>query len=208
MAVDPPQLPTPPDDDDDDSFIGGHSRRLGALQPISNDAWRIPQHISGSGPSFPLPSTDDLPGFEESQSHELILDMSDDNANIDPLLLASSRYDLPDPNGHDGDDGVDGRRLTSASPSSSLEAEADEDEDWHVMRSSDGRDSRGMESSPAGSPSWQSLSASASGVGSPSELGGEDGNPFGDANVQKGRVDGQDHDETDMDMVTVHKKTA
>jgi ubiquitin carboxyl-terminal hydrolase 4/11/15 len=201
MVVDPPQLPTPPeDDDDDDLFIGGRSRQLGILQPISNDAWRIPQHVSGAGPSLPFPMTDELPGFEESQSHELILGMSDDNANIDPLLLASSRYDLPDPNGHDDDDGVDGRRLASASPSSSLEAEADDDEDWHVTRSSDSRE---VEVSPSGSPSWQSVS----GVGSPSESGGEDGGPFGNVNVQKRRIDGHG-DETDIDFIATHQKTA
>jgi ubiquitin carboxyl-terminal hydrolase 4/11 len=210
MVVDAPQLPTPPDDDDDDdSFLGGRARRLG-VQPLSSDTWTIPQHASNTRASLPSPSPDDPPGFEESLSHELILDMNDDNdnANTDPLLLASDRFDIPDPNGlDDDDDDVDGRRYGNVSPSSSLEAEADEEEDWDVMRSFDGRDSRGVVS-PGGSPSWQSVSVS--GVGSESESGGDDGSPFGDANVQKGYGvgHGDDDDETDMDTVPIHEKTA
>ena len=216
MAVDNPQLPTPPDDgdDDDDTFLMGGARRIGTLQPLTNDTWSIPQHTSNARASLLSPSTDDPPGFEESQSHELILDMSDDNENdndndssgIDPLFLASNRFDIPDPNGLDDEDDADERRYGNVSPSSSLEAEADEDEDWDVMRSSDGRDSRGVEASPSGSPSWQSMSVS--GVGSPSESSGDDGGPFGDTNMQKGYNVGHSHDETDMDTVAIHEKTA
>ena len=212
MVVDPPQLPTPPDDgDDDDTFLMGGVRRLGALQPLTNDTWNIPQHVSNARASLPSPSPDDPPDFEDSQSHELILDMSDDNdndndndsANIDPLFLSSNRFDIPDPNALDEDDDVDDRRYGNVSPSSSLEAEADDEEDWDVMRSFDGRNSRGVEISPSGSPSWQSVSAS--GVGSPSESSGDDLGFFGDSNVQKGRSVG--HDETDMDTVAIHEKT-
>ena len=192
MAVDAPQLPTPPDDDDDNAFIGSRVTRLRNLQPLSDDTWSIPQHPTNPKASLPSPITDELPGFEESQSHELILDMSDDN--IDPLLLASDRYDA---SGLDDDD-VDVERYGNISPSSSLEAEADEEENWDAMRSFDGRDSRGV--SPGGSQSWQS--ASASGVGSPLELSEDDASPFGDANVQK------THDATDLDSVVTHEKTA
>jgi ubiquitin carboxyl-terminal hydrolase 4/11 len=209
MAVDvPPQLPTPPDDGD--SFIEG-AKRLGALQPLSSDMWSIPPHASSARASIPSPSPDDPPGFEESLSHELILDMNDDNDNaiIDPLLLASDRFDISEPNGldDDDDDDLDGR-YRNVSPSSSLEAEADEEEDWDVMRGFDGRDSRGVEISPSESPSWQSVSAS--GLASPSESSGDDGSPFDDANGQKRHGIGIGHgdDETDMDTVAIHEKTA
>jgi len=194
MAVDTPQLPTPPDDDDDDNtFIETRMRRLRPLQPLSDDTWRIPPHMSNGRSSLPSPSPDELPGFEESQSHELIPDV--DDANIDPLFLASERYDLPDPNAHDDDDDVNGRRLTSSSPSSSTGAEVDEEEegDWDAMHGFDDAASRGLDVSPGGSPSWQSVSR----VGSPSESSGDDGNPFGDLNVQK-RQGGHDHGDTDI----------
>jgi ubiquitin carboxyl-terminal hydrolase 4/11/15 len=180
--------------------MGSRVSSLRNLQPLSDDTWSIPQHPTNPRLSLPSPITDELPGFEESQSHELILGMSDDN-NIDPLLLASERYDVSGPDGLDDDDG-DAERYGNMSPSSSLEAEADEEENWDAMRSFDGRHSRGV--SPGGSQSWQS--ASASGMGSPLELSEDDGSPFGDSNVQKTHTDG--HDETDMDSVDSHEKTA
>lgn len=135
MTIDT-QLPTPPNEEES-GFAGSGLSRLAAItqspRPQLEDPW-VPRYTSGS--SAPSPPPDDPPGFDESQTDELI---------SDPLLISSERFDFPDPSG-------------KTSPSSSNEAEVDSDDpDWEAERSL----SIGVhEASPSNSPDWQSGMAS------------------------------------------------
>jgi ubiquitin carboxyl-terminal hydrolase 4/11/15 len=193
MTIDT-QLPTPPSETNS-SYMGGGVSRLAALsqtkshslQPHANDHWNPRSNGLNAGSFGPSPPPDDPPDFEDSQSNGLA------TSSLDPLLLASRRFDsphfeFPDPS-------------NKASPTSSNEAEADldtdpDDDDWHrpgsfaVMA---------RDSSPGGSPDWSGLS----GMVSPSGSSISDMNPFTETTIQK--IDNDD----DLDLKDLpHEKIA
>ncbi|KAG6840248.1 hypothetical protein C0991_007941 [Blastosporella zonata] len=151
MAIET-QLLTPPSED------SGYSSALVLHEPQSlpGDPWSIRSQGSNPGSSAASPTPEDLPSFEESQSHHHV------NDTLDPLL-ASERFDFPDPS-------------AKASPTSSNEAEIDsEDLEWDVNTSvMVGVTEVRPESSPDGSRVRTSSTSSISDIDS-----------FSDVNLQK-----------------------
>lgn len=160
MTIDT-QLPTPPSED------SGYMTGLIALpstQTLPGDPWSLRSHNSNAGSSAASSSLDELPGFEESQTHDLFSDRRD------PLLISSERFDFPDPSG-------------KASPTSSNEAEADPDTDLDDVDSEDGV-SNGVEVNEVEVLPGNSPVEGRSGIGSPSSSTSDD-SPFNDVNSQK-----------------------
>ncbi|KAH7927348.1 cysteine proteinase [Leucogyrophana mollusca] len=153
------QLPTPPSESTTPAFV--------MLQPSADVGWPSPQSNSRSSPASSPPPLDDgdPPSFEDSKYDDAI-----NPSNLDPLSLASHRFDFPDPS-------------WKASPTSSNEAEPDCDDapspscspsqvdsrsgsfGTRLRRAASWTDESGMLPSPAGSDS--------------------DLNPFSDANTEK-----------------------
>ncbi|RDB15775.1 Ubiquitin carboxyl-terminal hydrolase 4 [Hypsizygus marmoreus] len=152
------QLPTPPSEDS--GYMTGLTS-LPSVQPLPGDPWTLRLHGSNPGSSVASPSPDDLPPLEESPANDLFAE------SLDPLLIASQRFDFPDPSG-------------KASPTSSNEAEADPDTDVEDIDWEDQVPPYEVgvnEVVPGNSPDGQS------GIGSPSSTI-SDMNPFSDVNSQ------------------------
>ncbi|KII87454.1 hypothetical protein PLICRDRAFT_699818 [Plicaturopsis crispa FD-325 SS-3] len=112
FATNDAQLPTPPNEPSS-SYLGTGMSRLSALSSTRISTGPLPDSVSVGLPLSPLsPSppllVDELPSFENSFNDQ----------SIDPLQISSQRYDFPDPSSSS----------SLASPSSSVEAEADLEE--------------------------------------------------------------------------------
>lgn len=183
FATNDAQLPTPPNEPSS-SYLGTGMSRLSALSSTRISTGPLPDSVSVGLPLSPLsPSppllVDELPSFENSFNDQ----------SIDPLQISSQRYDFPDPSSSS----------SLASPSSSVEAEADlEEGPWQEFGEDNKRTDRSgahgftelwkirQDDMPAyqenetykGSPDWSGLeSISPAGSSVMSEL-----DPFGDAN--------------------------
>jgi ubiquitin carboxyl-terminal hydrolase 4/11/15 len=163
------QLPTPPDEPVHSSYLGsGNSRLAALLTNLPNDGCPTPRsNARSSAGSSPPPLEDkELPSFEDSQFDSII------HSSLDPLQLASQSFDFPDPS-------------SQASPTSSTEAEPDLE---HLDDSSDWEHPQGLfgnshshATAVDGSYAWAPET-------SPDSSSSE-GNPFADANKQKGSND-------------------
>ena len=140
------QLPTPPNEIAAPTLV--------SPQKAQNIGWRTPHSHNRSTPSSSPPPLDELPNFEESQHDQLL-----PSAGLNSLLM-------------DDDQTFRFPSSFKASPTSSNEVEADDD---------DAADLQGFEASPIQllDGEWRLLSSS-----SPSPVDSVS-NPFSDANSQK-----------------------
>lgn len=128
---------------------------------VDQDHWNLRSAGSNAGSSLPSPPTDDPPDFEESQP----------SYSHDALLRATQRYEFP-------------YASNKASPTSSNEADADEDEevllDWGS--SPDRFDDEVRDVLPDNRSEWDAVSTLAS--SSYSDFS-DVNNQFSDVNTQK-----------------------
>jgi ubiquitin carboxyl-terminal hydrolase 4/11/15 len=166
----------------------------------ASDGWPTPRSNAQSSPTSTPPPLEDteLPSFDKSQYDELV------NASLDPLQIASQRYDLPDslskpsPIATDLDYVHVGSHWdlpdssSKASPTSSNEAEPDLDSDhnghdWSVPRGIVGA-LQGLDSSQG----WEESSALYS------DSSSSDAHPLADLNT------GEEQDKG-AEEIPVHK---